>query len=350
MMKVILSLVLAAATALSPPPVEDGVVRKDGKVRGEAGLLGVREVRRDGPPRGRPVLLLHGARVPGVASFDLPVRGGSLAADLARRGHRVFIMDARGYGASDRPASFDEPASENPPAVTGEEAVEDIASVVDWLRETTGHRRVGIVGWATGGHWAAWYASEHPSRVDSLVIYNSLYGELDGHPTLGRGSQWEDPDRPGHFDDARHGAYRLSTGPSLLTSWDDSIPVEDRTAWRDPRIAAAYVEQALASDPTSGDREPPSFRSPTGAMKDSFHLATGRKLWDARTITARTLVLRSEYDFWSREGDVTTLVADLGSAREVRAVRLEGATHYAHLDRAERGRDRLVAEITRWLG
>ena len=26
---------------------------------------------------GKPILLLHGARVPGLASFDLPVRGGS---------------------------------------------------------------------------------------------------------------------------------------------------------------------------------------------------------------------------------------------------------------------------------
>jgi hypothetical protein len=115
------------------------------------------------------------------------------------------------------------------------------------------------------------------------------------------------------------------------------------------RVAAAYVEHALASDPTSADREPPAFRAPTGAMKDSFHLATGRRLWHAGTITARTLVLRGEHDFWSREGDVSTLVADLVRAKDVRAVRLDGATHFAHLDRAERGRDRLIEEVSRWL-
>ncbi|MEO3876544.1 alpha/beta hydrolase [Nonomuraea sp. B12E4] len=348
MLKMVLSLVMAAMTLPAPVAVEE-VVRKDWKVRGQAGLLGVREVRPDGPARGRPVLLLHGARVSGVPSFDLPVPGGSLAADLARKGHRVFIVDARGYGTSDRPSSFDRSALDNPPAVTGEEVVDDIASVVDWLRSTTRHRRVDIVGWATGGHWAAWYASEHPARVENLVVYNSLYGELDGHPTLGRGSDYEDPDEPGHFDDARHGAYRLSTGPSLVTSWDSSIPVDDKSKWRDPRVADAYVKHALASDPTSSDREPPSFRAPTGAMKDSFYLATGRQLWDASKITARTLVMRSEYDFWSREGDVPTLVADLDKAEDVRSVRLNEATHFVHLDRAERGRDRLVGELVRWL-
>ncbi|NUT51959.1 MAG: alpha/beta fold hydrolase [Saccharothrix sp.] len=330
-------------------PIEDRVVREDWKVPGDAGHLGVREVRQAHGEPGRPVLLLHGARVPGVASFDLPVAGGSLAADLAREGHRVFIVDARGYGASDRPPALDAPPSANPPAVTGEQVVADLAAVVAWLRRTTRHDRVDLVGWATGGHWAGWYASEHPDRVGNLVVHNSLYGAIDGHPMLGRGSDFEDPARPGHFDDARHGAYRLSTGPGLLAGWESGIPVEDKDEWRDPRVAAAYVEQALASDPTSDDRQPPGFRAPTGAMKDSFRLATGQRLWHAGTITARTLVVRGELDFWSREGDVTTLAADLGRAREVGVVQLAGATHFVHLDRGGRGRDRLVAELVRWL-
>ncbi|MEU4744219.1 alpha/beta fold hydrolase [Actinosynnema sp. NPDC023658] len=329
--------------------VTTNLVREDWKVRGEDGDLGVREVRPDGPARGRPVVLLHGARVPGVASFDLPVPGGSLAADLAREGHRVFIVDARGYGASDRPAALDAPPSVNPPAVTGEQVVRDIASVVDRLRSTTGHDRVDLVGWATGGHWVGWYASEHPDRVGNLVVHNSLYGALDGHPVLGRGSEFEDPARPGHFDDARYGAYRHTTGPSLLGAWDASIPSEDESEWRDPRVADAYVRHAVASDPTSGDREPPSFRTPTGALKDSFRLAVGHRLWDAGRITARTLVLRGERDFWSREGDVSTLAAELRRAEEVRVVHLAGATHFVHLDRPERGRDRFLDELVGWL-
>lgn len=341
--------ITTAAVAASVPPGEQ-VLREDWEVRGGTGHLGVREVRLERPAHRRPVLLLHGARVPGIPSFDLPVAGGSLAADLARAGHRVFIVDARGYGESDRPAALDAPASDHPPAVTGEQVVSDIASVVEWLQPATRDAGVDIVGWATGGHWAAWYASEHPHRVENLVVCNSLYGAIDGHPMLGRGSAYEDPARPGHFHDARHGAYRFSTGPSLLSSWDSGIPVDDKAQWRDPQVAAAYVDHALASDPTSGDREPPSFRAPTGAMKDSFRLAIGQQLWDAGEITARTLVMRGEHDFWSREGDVSTLVADLVRAKDVRAVRLDGATHFAHLDRDERGRGRFLAELVGWLG
>src|SRR5262249_34909852 len=42
-----------------------------------------------GEAHGAPLLLVHGARVPGLGSFDLPVAGGSLAADLAQRTGRA---------------------------------------------------------------------------------------------------------------------------------------------------------------------------------------------------------------------------------------------------------------------
>jgi hypothetical protein len=59
--------------------------RKDFFAKGSGGSrIHVREVRDRGACD--PILLVHGARVPGVASFDLPVAGGSLAADLAAQG------------------------------------------------------------------------------------------------------------------------------------------------------------------------------------------------------------------------------------------------------------------------
>jgi len=309
---------------------------------GDGARLAVREVRPHRAKHDRPVLLLHGARVPGIASFDLSVPGGSLAEDLARAGHRVLILDVRGYGASTRPPAMTEPPDANPPLMTGEQVVRDLDRVVDALRVP----QVDLVGWATGGHWAAWYASHDPDRVRNLVVYNSLYGKIAGHPML---ESFGDPDRPGEFDDERAGAYRLSAAADLLPAWDAAIPVADKTEWRAPAVARSYVDTALASDTTWNERHPPSFRAPNGAMKDSYFLATGRTLWDAGRITARTLVLRGEYDFWSRPGDVPTLVTDLTRARDVRAVELTGATHHAHLDRDTHGRGQLLDELHRWL-
>lgn len=327
------------------------IVRSDHFVAGETGItLHVREVQtlkreRSGPP----LLLLHGARVPGVASFDLDVPGGSFAADLAAAGHTVFAMDARGYGESTRPAAMAGPR-DGAPLVRSTEVVRDIEAVVDWIARRTGVERVALFGWATGGHWLGFYATLHPERVSHLVLYNTLYGGSADHPSLGHGSNLEDPSRPGRFNQSAYGRYRLNTEASLFPSWDDSIPGDDKTAWRDPAIAHAYAGAALASDETSGTRRPASFRAPSGAMEDSFYLATGRRLWDASLITSPTLVVASERDFWSRPADRLALERDLVHASRVRVVVLPDATHFAHLERPERGRARLIDELQRFLG
>jgi pimeloyl-ACP methyl ester carboxylesterase len=60
-------------------------------------------------------------------------------------------------------------------------------------------------------------------------------------------------------------------------------------------------------------------------------------------------VIRSDRDFWSRPEDVDLLVQHAVHAREVRAVTLENATHFVHLDRPERGRDRFLSEVLGFL-
>ena len=341
-----LAVLLAASLRLTTPGAET-LVRTDHFVDGDAGIrLFVREVRASAPSGATraPILLLHGARVPGVASFDLPVPGGSLAADLAAAGHPTFVMDARGYGRSTRPAAMSQPPEANPPLVRSVEVLRDIDAVVAWIARRTGSPRVDLVGWATGGHWLGFYATLHPDRVGHLVVLNTLYGGTDGHTLLGRGSDLEDKENPGRVSRSL-GAYRWSTATSLLGAWDRSIPLEDKAEWRDPAVAEAYVAAALESDPAGRDREPRAFRAPSGAMEDSFYLATGRSLWDASLILAPTLILRSERDFWSRPADAERLRAELVHAPRVSVVVLPGATHHVHLDRPERGRQTLIDTV-----
>lgn len=323
-----------------------GITRQDFMVPGEESIeLFVREIRDTEAARhGLPLILLHGARVPGVASFDLPVQGGSLAADLARAGHRVFIMDARGYGGSTRPKAMSGPRA-GEPIVNSHEVVRDIDAVVDWVGRRSGQDKVALLGWATGGHWAGMYASLAPEKVSHLVVYNALYGAHAGHEALGPGSDMADPQDPNRFAAAKFGAYRLNTAASLMPSWDRSIPVGNKALWRDPEVAEAYQRLALASDPASWQQDPPAFRAPSGAMEDSFYLASGRQLWDAAPITANVLVIRAGNDFWSRPEDVTRLQEHLANAASVKAVTIPHATHYFHLDRAGKGRDQFLAEV-----
>ncbi|WP_346293720.1 alpha/beta hydrolase [Sphaerothrix gracilis] len=342
----------AVSLAIAAIPVGSAqaeIQRQDFNVQSEPGIeLHVREVWDSADTDSKPpIILIHGARVPGIASFDLPVVGGSLAADLAQAGHRVFVMNVRGYGSSTRLGQ--DGSREGEPLVNSNEVVRDIGAVVQAIAERTANSDVALLGWATGGHWAGMYASLHPETVSHLIMYNALYGAHEGHENLGRGSSLSAPNDANRFNTARFGAYRLNTADSLLPSWDRAIPVEDKAEWRDPEVAEAYQRVALASDPTSESRNPPSFRAPSGAMEDSFYLALGRQLWDAATITARVLIIRSENDFWSRPEDVTTLQAHLVNAVEVEAVKLQGATHHVHLDRGEKGRDAFLETVTRFL-
>ena len=341
-----LTLIWAAAQA--SPLIN--IVRKDFYVSGDTGIrLFVRELVNPSLKQAKPILLIHGARVPGLASFDLLVSGGSLAEDLARRGLDVFVMDVRGYGASTRPKEMEDPVTAHAPLVRSNEAARDIGAVVSWIREHKQASQVALFGWATGGQWTGYYASLYPERVSGLIMLNSLYGGSSKHALMGHGSDMEDPAHAGRFNQASCGAYRFNDSKSLLGVWNRSIPLQNKNDWRDPAIAEAYVKAALASDPSSKTRNPPSFRSPCGALEDSFYLAMGRQLWDASVITAPTLILASERDFWSRPEDRQALADHLAHAARVKVVVIPGATHFVHLDRPERGRTQLINEVIDFL-
>jgi pimeloyl-ACP methyl ester carboxylesterase len=331
-------------------PIVPSLQRVEARVPSDPGItLFVREVSPLGPePAGVPVVLVHGARVPGVASFDLPVAGGSLAAELARAGHRVFIMDVRGYGGSTRPAALAAAPERAPPQVRSDEAVRDIGAVVAWVRAKTHRPAVALFGWATGGHWCGMLAALAPDEVSHLVLLNSLYGADAPHALVGHGSDLEDRAHPGRLVPTL-GAYALATAASLRGAWDRGAPAGEAERWRDPAVADAFVAAALASDPTSAGRTPPSLRAPLGALEDSFYQATGRQLWDASLVRAATLVVRGERDFWSRPEDADRLVAHLVHAARVQRVTLAGARHFVHLDRPEHGRAELVRVVTAFL-
>lgn len=296
----------------------------------------------------RPLLLVHGARVSAKASFDLPVPGGSLAADLAARGFDVYTLDVRGYGASTRPAEMSAAPTSGAALVRASDAVEDIDAAVDFIRRRSGGAKVALLGWATGGQWAGHYATLHSPKLSAVVMLNSLYRGTSPHPLIGRGTVMEDKQRPGAYSSAACGNYRYTDAASTLGPWDRTLG-EDKDSARDPAVARAYVEEALDSDSTSGQREPRSFRSPCGAMEDSFYLASGRQLWDASLITAPVMAIAGERDFWSRPEDMENLRADLVHAARVRMVRIPDATHFLHLERAERGRAQLIDEVDRFV-
>jgi pimeloyl-ACP methyl ester carboxylesterase len=189
------------------------------------------------------------------------------------------------------------------------------------------------------------YAAAHPEGVSHLVMLNALYGTPGPWSLRAR---LEDPDRPGQLS-ASLGAYLLRNARGLVSNWDTSIPIDDKASWRDPRVAEAYASLAIASDPTSSQRTPPSVRVPSGPLRDSYLLASGTRLWQASDVRAATLVIRGALDFWSRPEDLAALQRELVHARRVELATIPGATHFVLLDRPEHGRAQLIEMLVRFL-
>ncbi len=169
-------------------------------------------------------MLLHGARVPGIASFDLPVPGGSLAEDLAAPDRSADLRSRcpRATAAPTGPPAMSRPPEESQPLSRSH-------------RGGPGRRRGGAA-WC----WRApepgrspcsagppedcgpgQYASLWPERVGHLVLLNALYGGSAVHPMFGPGSSLADPAHPDRLSPDL-GGYARADAASLLRPWDRS--------------------------------------------------------------------------------------------------------------------------------
>lgn len=164
-------LLAAIAFAFAAPAAAE-IERRDFHVTtADQVRIHVREVADTRKRGGAPLILIHGARVSGIGSFDLPIANGSLAADLAERsGRPVYVMDARGYGGSDRAAAMAKPAADSRPLSRAYEVVRDVDAVVNAVRRKG--EPVALLGWATGGMWGL--SMRRSIRKKSIVWSRSM--------------------------------------------------------------------------------------------------------------------------------------------------------------------------------
>ena len=272
------------------------------------------------------VLFVHGATFPSTPDFDLSYKDYSWADWMVRHGYVVYMFDKRNYGGSTREPAMDGPATAAPPLSRSYLAIRDLGAVVDHLRAKHRIERVTLIGWSWGAMTAGYYASLHSERVQKLVLYAPLY-DFPLHTNLGAGSALQDRRNPEAFS-PKMGAYRLVTAAANQARWDGEIPVDDKGQYREQGVVDAFNAEALATDPTSGSRNPPALRAPNGVLEDSFLQATGRRIWNASSISVPTLVIAGEFDTWSYPADREGLMRDLVHAPVKRSVLVKEATHF----------------------
>jgi pimeloyl-ACP methyl ester carboxylesterase len=325
---------VASLLVAAPTPVK--IVKQDVMIDGaDAGVkLFVRSKMAEGakPAADNVVLFVHGATFPSTPDFDLEFQDYSWADWMVNHGYVVYMFDKRNYGFSSREKAMDQPAAENKPVTRSYLAIRDIGSVVDYIRAKHKIPRVSLIGWSWGAMTAGYYTSLHSENVHKLVMYAPLYNFAE-HTNLGAGSNNQNKRRPSDFNEAL-GAYRLGTAAANQARWDGEIPVADKSQYRDQAVVDAFAAAALATDPTSNSRNPPSLRAPNGVLEDSFMQATGRPLWNASSIGVPTLVIAGEFDTWSYPQDREGLMRDLTRAPVKKSILVKNATHFMLFEKA----------------
>ncbi|ATY86625.1 alpha/beta hydrolase [Kyrpidia spormannii] len=282
------------------------------------------------PSPTKAVLFLEPFGVPTAEAFDLP--GYSWMDHLARQGFDTWALDFRGFGQSTRPAAMTQPPNQNAPVVRLNDVLKDVDAAVNFIKTSRGVPSVDLIGWSYGGVAAGAYAAQHPENVHRVV----LYGAMHGFQLPGMTQPMEE--KPGVLKKDIP-AYQLATFAMTMQHWN--MMMNGR-----PLVSADAVEGAkkifMESDPTAGDRNPPSVRRPMGPMVDLYAIWSNRPIFDAGKIQCPTLVVRGDSDFFADP----TLFDKLTSAKEKKEVVIPEATHWAIY---EKNRGVLLEETLKFL-
>lgn len=257
-----------------------------------------------------PILLVHGATF-GAGLFDLPLPGYSLMQELARDDRPVYALDVRGYGHSLGGREMNAPASSNPPFARLDDAVEDIGTVVEFILRQEEASAIHLVGFSWGTVVSARYAGLYPQCVSRLALYAPLYAETN--------PMWlnriGDPSDRSRLDPAI-GAYRFVTQADIRGRWDADIGSPYPDLYREHDLPDVIFAALAAPDPLAYSREPPAFRSPTGALADLIGIFNGRPLYDPSRITMPVLLVRGDNDTTSTDTDAKALLGGIASRKK----------------------------------
>jgi pimeloyl-ACP methyl ester carboxylesterase len=262
----------------------------------------------------RTLVFVHGATYPAHATFDLRLDGLSWMEYIAARGHDVYLLDLRGYGKSTRPKEMAEDPQANPPITRGDQAIRDIAAVVEFVRKRRNVERVNLLGWSWGTTLMATYTAQNPTKVGRLALYAPSW--IRQTPSLVQPG-------PGPL-----GAYRTVTRAQALERWLTGVPEDKKAALIPAGWFDRWADETWASDPDGAQQSPPVIRVPNGILQDSAeYWGNGKGYYDPARITVPTLLVGAEWDRDTPPYMMQTLFPLLVNSPGKRAVALAEGTH-----------------------
>jgi pimeloyl-ACP methyl ester carboxylesterase len=227
----------------------------------------------------RTLLFIHGATYPAETSFDLPIEGASMMDLFAAQGYDVYLVDVRSYGRSTRAAEMDQPAADNKPIATSEEAGRDLGAAVDYILKARGIAKLDLMGWSWGTSIAGHYASEHNDKINRLVLYA---------PAWTIQSPIAPPAGP-------LPAYRMVGKEAAKARWYRGVPADKQATLIPSGVFDQWWNATLATDPLGSKMNPPMLRAANGVLEEFLNFwAAGKPFYDPGKITVPTLLIHAE--------------------------------------------------------
>jgi pimeloyl-ACP methyl ester carboxylesterase len=277
-----------------------------------------------------PLLMVHGATVSSLL-WDHPIADWSWMNRFALDGFHVYALDLRGYGGSTRLPELECPNPQDfPPYARASDVQQDIEDAVSFICQRHQIGQIDLLGGSWGSITCGMFASTRRAQMlRRLVLYAPIYDE--GHTKT---SWWHGAVDPSNHDQVnpRLGAYRWVTRQSLISRWDDEIPLKDKSAWRTTEVFDTLFNACLDEDPAARARDPHAFRAPNGTLVDLFGAYTGRPVFEAQKISVPTLLIRGDHDQTSSRVGTLKLFDELGAKQKV-YVEVGNGAHFVILEK-----------------
>lgn len=138
-------------------------------IPGPAGKLSVRTKGLEAKPA-HVVILVQGANLSGQLGYDLSFDGRSdysMMEALVARGFGAITFSIRGYRDSE--------LSGHPHGVQTDQAIEDMAAVIDWVI-AQGWPQPHLLGWSWGGRIVGRYAATDAAKIGRMVMLDAAIG------------------------------------------------------------------------------------------------------------------------------------------------------------------------------
>jgi pimeloyl-ACP methyl ester carboxylesterase len=276
--------------------------------------LAINHIAPQKPSNDYPILLIHGSSFPSALSFGFEMNNTSWMKNLSENGYNVYALDFLGYGNSDRYPEMKNSSDK----IVGRamEASLDIEKAVNFILKETGKNKIYLIGHSWGGSVAALCASKMSNKIEKLVLFAAI---------TARNESSENEKITSSFEEMTP-LHRINAMKSLTPA--------GKECELEPEIFETWGEIWKNSDPLSGNSKNAKVRYPSGPSADVADLLHNNPYYDPKKITAKTLVIRGEWDLYPNNSDAEGLFLSLENAASKKYVVIQKGTHVMHLEKS----------------